>query len=94
MPSYDYRCTACGERFEITRSISDRSAVTCPACSAEASRVFSPVGVLFKGSGFHNTDYRPRPTAPEGDSGSPSPSCGGGDLAACSTCPAAAAAAE
>ena len=50
MPAYDYKCTACDEVFEVTRSISDESPVSCPSCSSsEARRVFSPVGVVFQG---------------------------------------------
>jgi predicted nucleic acid-binding Zn ribbon protein len=41
----------------------ENDAVLCPSCSSEAKRVFTPVGVAFKGSGFHNTDYRQKPAA-------------------------------
>ncbi|MFA5843645.1 MAG: FmdB family zinc ribbon protein [Coriobacteriia bacterium] len=61
MPSYDFRCTVCDETFEIVRRAADRADVTCPKCSSPAKRVFTPVGVHFKGSGFHSTDYRSRP---------------------------------
>lgn len=63
MPVYDYRCTTCDVRFEVSRPMG--AAVTdvcCTSCGAEAKRVFTPVGVAFKGSGFHNTDYRPKPS--------------------------------
>ncbi|MEL7667589.1 MAG: FmdB family zinc ribbon protein [Actinomycetota bacterium] len=86
MPAYDYRCTACDHVFEVVRAISDRAEVVCPTCEAPAKRQFSPVGVVFKGSGFHNTDYRPRPKSEE-----PSPSgkdsCGGSSDS-CASCPA------
>ncbi len=89
MPAYDYRCTSCDLVFEHARAASDASEVVCPACGGATKRVFTPVGVVFKGSGFHNTDYRPRPKSEE-----PSPtgkdSCAkAGDGAACATCPAA-----
>lgn len=58
MPAYDYRCITCDERFEVTRSSSDKTEVRCPECGGETKRVFTPLGVHFKGSGFHNTDYR------------------------------------
>jgi putative FmdB family regulatory protein len=58
MPAYDYKCKTCDEVFEIKRSSSDDAPVACPLCHSEARRVFSPVGVVFKGSGFHNTDYK------------------------------------
>lgn len=63
MPAYDYRCTACDERFEVTRPMGATEDVCCPSCGADAKRVFSPVGVAFKGSGFHNTDYKTRPAS-------------------------------
>ena len=94
MPRYDYRCTPCDKSFEIARSINDREPVACPTCGAEATRIFSPVGVVFKGSGFHSTDYRSAknsaPKASETDGNATTPSCGGGDSAACASCPASA----
>lgn len=59
MPTYDYRCTACETRFEVTRPMGSTAEETCPDCGAPAKRLFTAVGVAFKGSGFHNTDYRP-----------------------------------
>lgn len=87
MPRYDYRCTACEREFEISRPIGATTDEICPTCSAPAKRVFTPVGVVFKGSGFHNTDYR-TPAKPEASSDSPAPpapSCG----SECGGCPAA-----
>ncbi|HHJ99015.1 MAG TPA: zinc ribbon domain-containing protein [Actinobacteria bacterium] len=76
MPAYDYRCTKCGLDFEVNRSITDREPVSCASCGSDAKRVFSPVGVVFKGSGFHNTDYRTRPKEKESSpSGKDSPAC-------------------
>lgn len=88
MPSYDYRCRACDRVFELTRSLSDSSPVSCPECGGDTKRIFTPVGVVFKGSGFHNTDYKPRP---KGEESSPAgkDSCPGSGSAACSSCPAA-----
>jgi putative FmdB family regulatory protein len=68
MPAYDYRCTKCGLDFEVNRPITDREPVNCAACGSEAKRVFSPVAVVFKGTGFHNTDYRTRPKEEESSS--------------------------
>ncbi len=65
MPAYDFKCKLCGVVVEVTRPGADDSAVPCPACGAETRRVFSPVGVHFKGSGFHNTDYRKTPRSSE-----------------------------
>lgn len=98
MPAYDYKCDACDQVFEVKRSLSDDSPVTCPTCEGETRRIFSPVGVVFKGSGFHNTDYKNK----GGDKGgelatkpkeiSDTSACGGStsDGGACATCPAAA----
>ena len=83
MPAYDYRCTVCDERFEITRPMGSKSDETCPVCDAPAKRIFSPVGVAFKGTGFHNTDYKPRPKED-----APAPSCPAkSDSSSCASCP-------
>jgi putative FmdB family regulatory protein len=58
VPTYQYRCTACDHQFEAVQSFSDASLTTCPACSGALRKVFSSVGIVFKGSGFYNTDYR------------------------------------
>lgn len=86
MPVYDYRCPECETRFEVSRSMSSTSVEHCPACGAVAKRVFTPVGVTFKGSGFHNTDYKKRPSDTPAASSCPAKSEGS---SACSTCPAA-----
>ncbi len=92
MPRYDYRCIPCRSNFEITRSINDRASVACPTCGTEAVRIFSPVGVVFKGSGFHSTDYRSDKGTTSAErateSSAASPSCGGGDSPSCANCPA------
>jgi len=84
MPSYDYRCTTCEERFEVTRAMGSSADECCPECGGPAKRVFTPVGVAFKGTGFHNTDYRVRPKADEAPSACPAKSDGG-----CAGCPSA-----
>ena len=58
MPTYEYACTACAERFEIVQSFTDASLTECPSCAGRLRKVFSPVGVVFKGSGFYKTDSR------------------------------------
>jgi predicted nucleic acid-binding Zn ribbon protein len=50
---------------------------TCPVCGDTATKVFSPVGVAFKGTGFHNTDYRPCPNQDASESTESAPSCAG-----------------
>lgn len=66
MPTYQYACTACGEQLEAVQSFSDPSLTECPACGGQLRKVFSAVGVVFKGSGFYKTDSRS--TAKSGDS--------------------------
>ena len=60
MPTYQYACTnpACGERFELVQSFTDPAASECPVCEGPVRKVFSAVGVVFKGSGFYRTDSR------------------------------------
>lgn len=58
MPTYDYRCTACGVTFELFQSIKADPAKVCPKCGGEVKREIGPgAGFIFKGSGFYITDY-------------------------------------
>jgi len=58
LPIYEYECSECSHKFELRRSFSDDSPVLCPRCECSARRVFSPVPIIFKGSGFYATDNR------------------------------------
>ena len=59
MPTYEYRCNSCGEHLDVVQSFSDEPLTECPNCGRKALRkVFSPVGIVFKGSGFYKTDNR------------------------------------
>src|SRR3954469_3142844 len=58
MPTYEYACTSCGDRLEVVQKFSDDPLTVCPACSGKLRKVFSAVGVVFKGSGFYKTDSR------------------------------------
>jgi putative FmdB family regulatory protein len=58
MPTYEYACKACGNRFEAWQKITDEPLTECPKCHAEIHRVLFPAGVVFKGSGFYSTDNR------------------------------------
>jgi len=76
MPIYEYRCTN-GHTFEVVQSMSDDPVETCEVCGAPVERVFHPVAVHFKGSGFYSTDYANKAKAgaakdgdASGDSGS------------------------
>ena len=58
MPTYQYTCTECGEPLETVQKFSDEPLTVCPACGGRLRKVFSPVGIVFKGSGFYRTDSR------------------------------------
>jgi len=71
MPTYQYACTACSHEFEAIQSFSDDSLTICPACSGEIRKIYSAVGVVFKGSGFYKTDSVAKKTT--GESTTPAP---------------------
>ena len=73
MPIYEYRCEK-GHNFEVMQRMSDDPVATCEVCGAPVQRVFHPVAVHFKGSGFYNTDYgkKKKGAAAEGKAESPS----------------------
>src|SRR4029079_3853770 len=58
VPTYQYRCTECGEPLEAVQAFTDDPLTQCPACGGRLRKVFSAVGVVFKGSGFYRTDSR------------------------------------
>jgi putative FmdB family regulatory protein len=61
MPTYTYRCDACGHQFEAVQRFSDDPLTECRECGAPIRRVIQPVGVVFKGSGWYITDSRTPP---------------------------------
>jgi putative FmdB family regulatory protein len=67
MPTYEYACTECGDRTEVVQSIADAPLTTCTVCGGRLRKVFSPVGIVFKGSGFYRTDSRGKPAKADGD---------------------------
>ena len=67
MPVYEYRCRDCGHEFEIQQSMSDDTLTVCPSCSGDLRKVFSPVGIAFKGSGFYKNDSGSRSGSSKGD---------------------------
>jgi putative FmdB family regulatory protein len=98
VPTYAYACTACGHAFEIVQSFSDDSLSVCPECEGRLRKVFSSVGVVFKGSGFYRNDARagakssslspaattptPSPAPSTPSSSTPAPSTGGSSSSA------------
>ncbi|MEK6648880.1 MAG: FmdB family zinc ribbon protein [Actinomycetota bacterium] len=71
MPTYQYACNACNHEFEVFQAFSDASLTHCPECDGKVRKVYSAVGVVFKGSGFYKTDSKssspalPSSTAPK-----------------------------
>jgi putative FmdB family regulatory protein len=58
MPTYEYACVECGHHIEVVQSMSDPPLAVCTACGGRLRKVFSPIGIVFKGSGFYRTDSR------------------------------------
>jgi putative FmdB family regulatory protein len=65
MPTYEYACTECGKHIEVVQSMSDAPLTTCAICGGRLRKVFSPIGIVFKGSGFYRTDSRGKPAKSE-----------------------------
>jgi putative FmdB family regulatory protein len=82
VPTYQYACTACDERLEAVQSFTDAPLTECPVCGGALRKVFSAVGVVFKGSGFYKNDSRGSTTADaksDGKSDAGAAKAGGGD---------------
>jgi len=75
VPTYDYACRLCGHRFEHFAPMSDPALVRCPECRRDGLQrlIGSGAGILFKGSGFYQTDYK-KPAAPTAADGKSEPS--------------------
>jgi len=80
LPTYEYACTSCAHRLEAVQSFSDDPLTECPACGAELRKVYAPIGIVLKGSGFYKTDSRAAAgngsgtkKSDDSTSGSPSP---------------------
>jgi len=72
MPTYSYRCTECGEAFDIQQAFTDDTLTVCPNCGGQLRKLFNTVGVTFNGSGFYRTDSRAKPPSEGGGSSSES----------------------
>ena len=66
MARYDYICTACNHIFEVEHPMNEHPDVVCPECGAPAQRHFGTSGIMFKGTGFYNTDQRDKPSSSAG----------------------------
>ncbi|MFC4008433.1 FmdB family zinc ribbon protein [Nonomuraea purpurea] len=93
MPTYQYACNDCGEQLEVVQKFTDDALTVCPGCQGNLRKVFSAVGIVFKGSGFYKTDNRSSSTAPAASpsaSASSKPAEGKSSDSGSSTTPAAA----
>jgi putative FmdB family regulatory protein len=78
LPTYQYRCTSCGNELEAVQKFTDPALTECPQCQGRLRKIYNAVGVVFKGSGFYRTDSRASATKPEGDaSGGTAPAASG-----------------
>ena len=64
MPTYEYACVQCGNRFDIFQRIGDEPLRICDVCGGDLRKVFHPAGIVFKGSGFYATDSRSKKASP------------------------------
>ncbi len=87
MPIYEYKCTACGHRFEKLQSFNDEPVKTCPQCGGAVKKLISNTSFILKGSGWYVTDYA-RKNGGESSSGESSSksSCSSCSSKNCSTC--------
>lgn len=82
MPTYAYRCDRCDIEFDVVQSFSDKTLTEHDACGGPVRKLFTPTGVVFKGSGFYITDSRKPEKAGSSASGSPKSESGGSTSAA------------
>jgi putative FmdB family regulatory protein len=70
VPTYQYACNDCGDQLEVVQKFTDDALTVCPACQGNLRKVFSAVGIVFKGSGFYRTDNRASSAASSASSSS------------------------
>jgi putative FmdB family regulatory protein len=82
VPTYEYECSKCNDRFEKFQSMKDEPMKSCPKCGGAVHRLISSGGgIIFKGTGFYETDYKNKSKPPKGDS------CPGSKEGGCKGCP-------
>jgi putative FmdB family regulatory protein len=87
VPTYAYTCTACGHAFDIHQAFTDDALTVCPECGGRLRKVFSSVGVTFKGSGFYRTDSRSSKSSSTGSSTASKPAASSGSTSTSSSAP-------
>ena len=85
MPTYQYQCTACGEGLEAVQKFTDDALTECPSCQGRLKKVFSAVGIVFKGSGFYRNDSRGSSSTSSPASSKPAPSSSSSSSSSSST---------
>jgi len=78
VPTYQYHCTNCGTDLEVFQHMTDPALTVCPDCQGKLRKIFSAVGVVFKGSGFYATDNRSKQTPAKPGDKRPTPDSSGG----------------
>ncbi|WP_336321403.1 FmdB family zinc ribbon protein [Streptomyces lavendofoliae] len=87
MPTYQYQCTECGEGLEAVQKFTDDALTECPNCQGRLKKVFSAVGIVFKGSGFYRNDSRgaSSSSSPASKPGSPASASSSGSASSSSS---------
>ena len=73
MPTYQYQCNACEHAFEVVQSFTDAAISVCPECGKDVRKIYSNVGIVFKGSGFYKTDSQAKKTETPAPKPAPTP---------------------
>ena len=73
MPTYQYQCNACEHAFEVVQSFTDAAISVCPECGKDVRKIYSNVGIVFKGSGFYKTDSQTKKTETPAPKPAPTP---------------------
>lgn len=77
MPTYEYECLECKNRFEVFQSMSDAPVTDCEKCGKPVRKIFNSAGVIFKGAGFYVNDYKSKNDKPASESASSCQGCSG-----------------
>ena len=73
MPTYQYQCNACEHAFEVVQSFTDAAISVCPECGKDVRKIYSNVGIVFKGSGFYKTDSQSKKSETPAPKPAPTP---------------------
>jgi putative FmdB family regulatory protein len=73
VPTYQYQCNACEHAFEVVQSFTDAAISVCPECGKDVRKIYSNVGIVFKGSGFYKTDSQAKKTETPAPKPAPTP---------------------